>query len=497
MNTALLKKQNIENENNNAQDDLLFSLKNLSSNTRELIIKKSMSGSLDFSVLQEHGLTNIRRISITQKGNVTSISNLPSNLDKFECTNQLLTDVPLLPESLTFLDLNHNQIENIVLKNMKQLKILNLSNNHIDSLEDLPDSIEELYLNNNEIYYLDLVDLVRLRVLHVYNNNLLTLKNVPSNIVDLKVEDGNPNINIMYSNMPETKQIQPRKDFKEALDEYFALKNEYESKKRNLKIMTMQKALEKGVLRKNALKIVQRVVPKCLVCKRNVGMVFERKDGKYIARCGDIAKPCGLKIELIHGSHGEYVPIIGIIKKDMDTTTEKIIIQKMDTLFSYIDEKSALTEFNELLKSYQTDSNLYDDLLNQLNNKTEAEHKHEMIKAKINKIHELKRIMNAQREAYLKSDNGDIIKSMMNIYLKEYMPEIHNLRLLKYAIMESNFTDVNMLHSQLFQQEFSLEKMEYNEEPVEIKKFHLSSEPEASTNDVESVIYEEEWDTRW
>jgi hypothetical protein len=469
------KKIAVEGDNSDAQDYLLYSIQNMPTNTKDLVLRKSMNGPLDFSVLQDYGLSNIRRISIIQKGNVTSISNLPKNLQILECTNQLLTYISNIPETITELNLHHNQIEMLILKNLKNLKKLNLSNNHIESIEELPESIEELYLSNNAVYFLDLAEVPRLRILHVFNNQLITLKNVPSSIIDLKVEDGNPDIQISYSNMPVSKEIMPKKDFLEALDEYFSLKAEYEKKKSIMKKQAIKKAVAKGVSEKAAYKYAKKVVPKCLVCKRNVGMVFERKDTMYIARCGDMAKPCGLKIQLSNGSYQEHTDIIRILKKDIDSWKEKIIRQKMDTLFNYKDEKSALDEFNSLLETYRSDSQIYEDLVNDYENKIAAEHQRELIRAKINKLHELKRVMNASVDAYLNNENTEAIQDSIRVYVNEYSPEIHNLRLLKYPIMESNFTDVDLTQTELFQRDIGLAKIEYLEEAPIIKAFHLSA----------------------
>ena len=35
--------------------------------------------------------------------------------------------------------------------------------------------------------------------------------------------------------------------------------------------------------------------PKCILCERSVGMIFERNaDGAYVKRCGDKEEPCSL-----------------------------------------------------------------------------------------------------------------------------------------------------------------------------------------------------------
>lgn len=48
----------------------------------------------------------------------------------------------------------------------------------------------------------------------------------------------------------------------------------------------------KAKYERNILKSKQKKNPRCVFCKRNVGMVFENNGTKYSAKCGDANTPC-------------------------------------------------------------------------------------------------------------------------------------------------------------------------------------------------------------
>jgi hypothetical protein len=48
----------------------------------------------------------------------------------------------------------------------------------------------------------------------------------------------------------------------------------------------------------------------------------------------------------------------------------------------------------------------------------------------------LKAAMNMHLDEYNESESKDALHLAMDIYVREYMPEIHNLRMLRYSVME-------------------------------------------------------------
>jgi Leucine-rich repeat (LRR) protein len=231
MNIILEKRENIIRENNTAQSELLGILDNLFKSVPDLWINHSLHGDLDFSVIRDLGFSSIHSIYL-KKGEITSIRNIPEGILHIECIDNYLTDIDDLPHSLEKLNLDFNYLERIDFKKTPRLKKAILSHNKLVEIENLPVSLEELYLDYNEIEELDLQHLVKLRVLHVKNNKSIVLKNIPPSLVDLQM-DLDP-FQSTEKHDEETEEEQESRDnqieYREAISEYFKLKQKYEEK---------------------------------------------------------------------------------------------------------------------------------------------------------------------------------------------------------------------------------------------------------------------------
>jgi len=235
------KQMDIEN---NAQEYFEFYIHYLSEDTREIALKNPLSGDLDLSVLGEN-FPKLEKISFSEKGEITHISNIPRTVKIFQCSNQYLVDLPVLPENLEELILNNNYLDHIDVRNLHSLKRMNVSHNQITAVEMHPDNIEELYLDNNEITQLDLNGFYKLRILHAIDNNMMTIKNIPASVVDLRVVDGNRGLKIHYAFEPDTEKGDTEKiekPYLDALKEYFYLKTKYEKKAKEYR----EKIVEQG-----------------------------------------------------------------------------------------------------------------------------------------------------------------------------------------------------------------------------------------------------------
>jgi hypothetical protein len=154
----------------------------------------------------------------------------------------------------------------------------------------------------------------------------------------------------------------------------------------------------------------------------------------------------------------------------MESTKETIISQKLDTLFNYISEKESAEKFKKQLKEYSIDNSIYRDTLNAFNELHYSPHKRELVRNKIKQIHELKNTMKRMLDEYKKEDNLETLHTITDIYIHEYLPEIHNLRLLNYEVMEMNSIDESCIKlegenvcpgKQLFQLDVALSKLEH------------------------------------
>jgi len=282
-----------------------------------------------------------------------------------------------------------------------------------------------------------------LRILHCRNNRTLRIENIPASMVDLRVEEGNPLVILDYAFMPSNASTEDGKrargtelEFVEALHKYFALKTKYENGARALRERVRDHAIMRGLGLKQAQKRVVAAKPKCVSCKRPVSSVFKIKEDRLIAYCGDAREPCGLKIEIFRGQFESDDAFSQTTRESLLDVKERIIKQKMDVLFNYSSEEETVAKFKDLIEEYNLLSFLHKTDLDMREDKRFNSHKKELIKGKLARIAELKSAMNMHLDEYKESESKDALHLAMDIYAREYMPEIHNLRMLRYSVME-------------------------------------------------------------
>ena len=108
----------------------------------------------------------------------------------------------------------------------------------------------------------------------------------------------------------------------------------------------------------------------------------------------------------------------------------------MDVLFNYASEEETVAKFKDLIEDYNIYSFGYKQDLDMREDKRFNAHKKEIIKSKIKLLANIKSAMNTHMEEYASSGNRDSLHTAMDIYIREYMPETNNLRMMKYGVME-------------------------------------------------------------
>ena len=435
--------RNLANEKNTAQINVDQKIQQASSKAREsefVLPWMPLYGEVNLAALKP---LNVVSVTVKEANKITELRGLPDGLKNLKLDKQLLIEVPQLPKSIETVNLDHNYLEKVDFSKLGKLKVLSLSGNRLKSLGELPESLEELYVDNNHISRLDLDGLPKLRVLHCRNNRTLRIENIPASMVDLKVEEGNPLIILDYDFVPSTTASEEGRrakgteaEFVEALHDYLRLKTKYEDAAKLTRTKVRELAIRRGMSNKEAIKRAIAIKPKCVNCKRPVGTVFKMKEERLVAYCGDVNSPCGLRIEIFKGRFESDDEFAKYTEEELLRTKELIIQQKMNVLFNYASEEEAVHKFKDLIEEY----NLYSFL-----KKTDVEiredkrfnaHKKELIKGKVALLSELKAAMNVHMGEYEKTENRDFLHAAMEIYTREYLPEMHNLRMLKYSVME-------------------------------------------------------------
>jgi hypothetical protein len=431
-------RENIVVTNNTAQESLIAILEQLTPDIKELIIDESLSGNVDFSILNTMGFNGIRKIVFAKKGQVTALWNLPQKLEVLHCNDQYLLDLENLPTSLLELNCSHNHIQSLDISKLNKLIILEISDNIFSELENIPESLQELYCNNNAIRNLNLREASSLKVLHISNNKTVIIENLPDSVVDFKSEN-NPYINIEYANGNSKKDGDSEEeiaqiDYMDALHDYFKMKTKYETNY----LLQKKEAYEKGSTKKSKRKLVLRVIPKCINCNGVGGTLFENRDQIYYAKCSS-KTPCNLNIQLENGLCYNTHSTLGIEKNELDQIKSKMIIQKLNNIFNYEKEEASIKLFKEYLEQYNYYNKEYLEMLEQYNTMYNDPIREVKIKAKQQQIYDIMDSIKELIEQYKKDGNSDLLKSAIDIQVKELNPELHNLQVLKYEVMEMDF----------------------------------------------------------
>lgn len=480
MNIIETQRENIRRDNNTAQTDLMGMLETMDKSTTELIIQESLHGDLDLSYLGEHGFIHIRAIEFAE-GEITGIKNIPESVKKLVCCKNLLSSIENLPSQVEEIDLEYNYLSRFDGSGLDHLITLCLSNNKLVEIEHLPKVLEELYMDNNEVKFIDLMDTIKLRVLHASNNPMLVLEHVPESLVDLKCENspfvtvdevgGDPSENVRDANAQNLNYL-------ESLTEYFKLKSKYETDAHELRKKTYKEAATKAI----GKKLLKQVKPKCVNCKRPVGTIFQLKDERYVALCGDpnAQTKCNLDIQLYRGGFSAMEYMLYLYKEQVEILKENIVREKLNVLFSYVHESTASKMFKKTMEDYNYDSSMYKELYDTYHQMYFDEERKRQIAEKIEKIDGLVKNVKHATDDYLQNKNRETLRDAMKMQIRDVEPEIENLRRLKYELMEmNNMVNVGgspmnpelMILCSLFQKDVALSKLDYTfgEKPRVIK----------------------------
>lgn len=428
------QRDDILKDNNSAQTEFENILNSLDNQISDLYFREPFYGDIDCAVLKELQFTNVISI-VFSPGSITSVVNIPEKVTKFVCEDNLLIDVPNLPSSIVEVNLNGNGLKTAEFTSLNHLKELHLSRNQLTSLYELPKSLEILKCDNNQLKVLNLEGVLELRVLHCGNNPTLTIENYPDTITDLKMENS-PALQIMKEmNKKESKTEDFGKehaDYITSLKKYFEIKNNYEKSVYE----TKKKEFNKAPTKKLGRQMVAQIRPKCANCKRPVGSIFETNDRTYIARCGDFENPCDFDIQIYAGDFGNLNTLYNDFTIEIQDIKQEMIMEKMDTLFQYIDEKTAVEKFKKQLENYTETNGFVKQLEKEYTSIYFNEEQKEKIDNKLLRISEQQERFRQLLIQYKKEENPTVLNDAMHIYVDEIIPEIKQLRYLKYAILE-------------------------------------------------------------
>jgi hypothetical protein len=279
--------------------------------------------------------------------------------------------------------------------------------------------------------------------------------------------------------MSNTKETQNQNLISESLNEFYKLKNNYETEitKEKRKIIKNKELSwrEKRTEFKN-------YKPKCINCKRPVGTIFSIKHNpsnefrELTAICGSVTEPCNLNIIINPGVTFNMLDHIKELEKDNDEYKNSIIDDKNKLLFGYISTEKAIANFDNLKDAigdinYLLNIN-YETLFQVIDNKDTEE--------KIEKLKEETYILINDIKQSIKDYNStndiQLVRDCVEIYINQLQPKLKELMALKYKnnLVEYNEDDNTYT---LIQKKYTILDLEDNYVKPEVIAFDYGTAP--------------------
>lgn len=270
---------------------------------------------------------------------------------------------------------------------------------------------------------------------------------------------------------PKVIQDSESTEYLEKLNEYYRLKNIYESSYKDKKNSILKDQSLNIKQKKNAVLKIKRT---CISCKRPVGTIFQSKDNFLYALCGDKSSPCMLNIKINRGLFVKLSELINAFEEGVDENKIKIIRSKLDLLFNFKTENQILTQFNEIKNELNNDlealleyKTSYIQLTENIDNKSLIDSKMTIMYEKIDLIKESMKQFN---------ETGEIqfIKDLLHIYSQDLLPLINSVVKLKYKYysLEKN-TINNENFYQLYKKKYTLQELLVPFETPKIDSFQI------------------------
>tara|TARA_A200000113_G_scaffold224665_2_gene243146 strand:- start:49 stop:864 length:816 start_codon:yes stop_codon:yes gene_type:complete len=215
-----------------------------------------------------------------------------------------------------------------------------------------------------------------------------------------------------------------------ALDEYYKLKDEYETANRKAR----RKIVRDRSLDKSAkLQALASLKTKCANCGKLGGMVFSSEGNILKARCTASQGPCSLDIEINRGDFQPVVEIHDFISDETEDARTNIIRTKLNMLFGFITESEAMSEFvdqkdefDSLEGSLRDIDEIFTNVVQGKKTLDQRKNTKETIRIAVDTLRQLSK-------KYQETNDPGLINEMVTHYINEIQPEATKYRELRFA----------------------------------------------------------------
>jgi hypothetical protein len=249
----------------------------------------------------------------------------------------------------------------------------------------------------------------------------------------------------------------------DAVNEYYRLKNVYETSYYEKYIAPIVKASKKS---KREKRVEFSKLPKaeCVNCKRNVGTTFSIGEKSFnrvfSAKCGDSVDPCPLNINIVNGKYNTFATEIVRYDDDIDKLKTDIIKEKYNIMFGYTPEAAGIDNFtsmsNELKETTMLTGHIIEKniLVNHNPEKEELLRKSDTIFGN-DYLMQFKQMVGQ----FNQDGNAAIMTEAAKFYTDEMVPRLKEIQGLKYDECFVEY-DQDSLQYKLYQIKNSLSNLE-------------------------------------
>ena len=259
----------------------------------------------------------------------------------------------------------------------------------------------------------------------------------------------------------EDKMIEPASDQdiinKEAISNYYKLKFQYESKIQDFKRKILGNT---SLTKKEKRSRFSKFVFKCINCKRNGGSIFSNKNRILKAVCGS-SPPCKLNIEIEHGEYTSRENAVKILSENFEKLKTSIIRTKLDLLFNYIDESSAVKNFEEKKKELNEAAEMYMVFLTDTLLITDNPTKFNNIETATSRFYLYIQELQILMKDFNTEQNERLINDAVELYKSKIFPTADRIRNLKYAYNAVEYDEKNNTYH-LIQNPYTIVQLEKN-----------------------------------
>lgn len=227
-------------------------------------------------------------------------------------------------------------------------------------------------------------------------------------------------------------------DTKKAIEEYYKLKNEYETKidKQRKKIRN-----DKTITKEEKRRRMLAIVPKCINCNKPGGTKFTSNKTMLRCVCGNTQDPCNLNIEVNRGMFEDISETYNYLTKESEDIKEDIIKTKLDLLFNYTSEEETVSKFDELRGEYKSIEEAIMELQEKFDNIILGKRNSEGIIEARQNMYRYKRSLGDLAKQYADTGEEALIQDMIDLYIRDIRPEAEKLRDFKYASSKIECSD--------------------------------------------------------